>query len=123
MCTPVLIRYLSPPACGAPGIETSAAPDPRGTFRALLPALLVNNLGVIVAVVLSNLIFASVHYITLRWKFSNCVGVFIGGLALSRLLHNSEDIVLVILVHWWVTFLNTHLAPKVDKVETNYADG
>jgi len=92
-------------------------------FRALLPALLVNNLGVIVAVVLSNLIFASVHYITLRWKFSNCVGVFIGGLALSRLLHNTEDIVLVILVHWWVTFLNTHLAPKVDKVETNYADG
>ena len=34
----VLIKYLSPPACGAPGIETSAAPDPRGTFRALLPA-------------------------------------------------------------------------------------
>ena len=34
----VLIKYLSPPACGAPAIDTKAAPDPRGTFRALLPA-------------------------------------------------------------------------------------
>ena len=33
----VFTKYLSPPACGASGMETSAAPVPRGTFSALLP--------------------------------------------------------------------------------------
>ncbi|MDG0969402.1 MAG: CPBP family intramembrane metalloprotease [Porticoccaceae bacterium] len=88
-------------------------------FRALLPVLLANTVGIIMAVVLSNLIFASVHYITLRWKFSNCIGVFIGGLALSRLLNNTEDIVLVILVHWVATFLNTPLAPTLNKTQAS----
>lgn len=83
------------------------------SFRLILPTLLLSSIGLIPAVVLSNLIFASIHFFTLRWKFINCLGAFMGGLALSRLLNNSEDIALVILVHWFFTFLNTPTSPKV----------
>ena len=82
------------------------------SFRLILPALMLGTLGIIPAVVLSNLVFASIHFFTLRWKFVNCLGAFLGGLGLSRLLANSEDILLVILVHWFFTFLNTPTAPK-----------
>jgi len=82
------------------------------SFRLILPALMLGTLGIIPAVVFSNLVFASIHFFTLRWKFYNCLGVFLGGLGLSRLLANSEDILLVILVHWFFTFLNTPTAPK-----------
>lgn len=83
------------------------------SFRLILPSLLLSPIGLIPAVILSNLLFASIHFFTLRWKFINCFGVFLGGLALSRLLNNSEDIALVILVHWFFTFLNTPTSPKV----------
>ena len=83
------------------------------SFRLILPTLLLGPIGLIPAVVLSNLVFASIHFFTLRWKFINCLGAFMGGLALSRLLNNSEDIALVILVHWFFTFLNTPTSPKV----------
>lgn len=83
------------------------------SFRLILPTLLLGPIGLIPAVVLSNLVFASIHFFTLRWKFINCSGAFLGGLALSRLLNNTEDIALVILVHWFFTFLNTPTSPKV----------
>jgi len=81
-------------------------------FRLMLPSLLVGAMGIIPAAVLSNFLFASIHYVTLRWKFINCLGVFFGGLGLSRLLGNTEDIALVILVHWFFTFLNTPISPN-----------
>ena len=83
------------------------------SFRLILPSLLLSSIGLIPAAILSNLLFASIHFFTLRWKFINCFGAFLGGLALSRLLNNSEDIALVILVHWFFTFLNTPTSPKV----------
>lgn len=81
-------------------------------FRALLPFILTDAAGFTVAILLSNLVFAGVHYVTLRWKIINCIGALIGGLALSFLLNNTGDIALVVLVHWLVTFLNTPRAPK-----------
>jgi membrane protease YdiL (CAAX protease family) len=81
-------------------------------FRLMLPSLLVGVMGIIPAAVLSNVLFASIHYITLRWKLINCLGVFFGGMGLSRLLSNTEDIALVILVHWFFTFLNTPTSPS-----------
>ena len=81
-------------------------------FRALLPFILTSAVGLAVAIFLSNLVFACIHYVTLRWKIINCIGALIGGLALSRLLANTGDLALVILVHWLVTFLNTPSAPK-----------
>lgn len=82
------------------------------SFRLILPTLLLGTVGMIPAVLLSNLVFASFHFFTLRWKFFNCLGAFLGGIGLSRLLVNTEDIALVILVHWFFTFLNTPTAPK-----------
>ena len=82
------------------------------SFRLILPTLLWGTVGMIPAVIFSNLVFASIHFFTLRWKFVNCLGAFLGGIGLSRLLSNTEDIALVILVHWFFTFLNTPTAPK-----------
>lgn len=81
------------------------------SFRLMLPSFLLLTLGAIPAAVLSNLAFACIHFFTLRWRLMNCIGVFLGGLGLSRLLGNTEDIILVIGVHWLVTFLNTPTAP------------
>ena len=80
-------------------------------FRLILPSFLTVSMGVIPAAILSNLVFAGVHFFTLRWRLANCVGVFLGGLGLSRLLGTTEDIILVIGIHWLVTFLNTPTAP------------
>ena len=57
-------------------------------FRLLLPIALESSVGFIYAIVLSNLVFALLHYITLRWKWQNCLFVFFGGIGLSRLLEN-----------------------------------
>ena len=81
------------------------------SFRLMLPSFLLAAVGAIPAAVLSNLAFACIHFFTLRWRLMNCIGVFWGGLGLSRLLGNTEDIILVIGVHWLVTFLNTPVAP------------
>ena len=82
-------------------------------FRLLLPIALESSVGFIYAIVLSNLVFALLHYITLRWKWQNCLFVFFGGIGLSRLLENSGDLTLVILVHFVATFLNTPSQPVV----------
>jgi len=50
--------------------------------------------------------------VTLRWKLINCVVAFIGGLGFSRLLVSTEDIAILILVHYFFTFLNTPLPPE-----------
>jgi len=81
------------------------------SFRLMLPSFFVATVGAIPAVVLSNLAFACIHFFTLRWRLMNCIGAFLGGLGLSRILSNTEDIILVIGVHWLVTFLNTPTAP------------
>ena len=81
-------------------------------FRMMLPILLSGTFGMISAVLFSNFLFAYIHYVTLRWKFINCVVAFIGGLGLSRLLISTEDVAILILVHYFFTFLNTPLPPE-----------
>ena len=81
-------------------------------FRLILPSLLAGFLGVLVAIIVSNIFFATIHFFTLRWKLTNCIFVFLGGLGLSRLLGNTDDLALVILVHWFFTFLNTPTSPS-----------
>ena len=82
-------------------------------FRLTIPFLIMGVFGGFLSVLLSNLVFALIHYVTLRWKLIPCVFTFMGGIGFSRLLENSENIVLVILVHWFVTFLNTPRPPKI----------
>ena len=81
-------------------------------FRMMLPMLLSGTFGMISTVLFSNFLFAFIHYVTLRWKFINCVVAFAGGLGLSRLLVSTEDIAILILVHYFFTFLNTPLPPE-----------
>ena len=81
-------------------------------FRLYLPAALESQFGLVAAVVTSNLIFGLIHYFTLRWKFSHCVLTALGGIGLSRLLAQSGDLGLVILVHFIATFLNTPRPPE-----------
>ena len=81
-------------------------------FRLILPTMLSGLVGMVPAVLFSNLLFACIHYVTLRWKFINCAFVFIAGLGLSRLLTNTEDIAVVTLTHFFFTFINTPTPPK-----------
>ena len=81
-------------------------------FRMMLPILLSGTFGMISAVLFSNFLFAYIHYVTLRWKFINCVVAFIGGLGLSRLLVSTEDVAILVLIHYFFTFLNTPLPPE-----------
>jgi len=80
-------------------------------FRLFLPVILESSTDLIAAVVLSNFLFAGLHYFTLRWKWQNCLFAFFGGVGLSRLLDNSGDLTLVVLVHFVATFLNTPSQP------------
>jgi membrane protease YdiL (CAAX protease family) len=81
-------------------------------FRMMLPMLLSGTFGMISSVLFSNFLFAYIHYVTLRWKFINCVVAFMGGLGLSRLLVSTEDIAILVLVHYFFTFLNAPLPPE-----------
>ena len=81
-------------------------------FRLAVPLLLTGTTSNLFAILISNLLFAGLHYFTLRWKLIPCLLTFLGGLGFARLLDNSENIVLVILVHWFVTFLNTPVPPN-----------
>ena len=82
-------------------------------FRLVAPQLLQSLLGPTGSVVVSNLIFAGLHFFTLRWRLRHCIVVFLGGLGLSRLLQVTDDLILVVLVHWFFTFLNTPHPPRV----------
>ena len=81
-------------------------------FRLAMPLLLAGITTNLFAILISNLLFAGIHYFTLRWKLIPCLFTFLGGLGFARLLDTSENIVLVILVHWFVTFLNTPVPPS-----------
>ena len=85
-------------------------------FRLSLPILFsehfLKEYHFVIAIFFSNLIFASLHYFTLRWKFNACLFAFLGGVGLSRLFYVTEDLALVILIHWAITFLNTPTAPN-----------
>ncbi len=80
-------------------------------FRLYLPVVLESHSGWVTGVLLSNLIFGAIHYYTLRWKFSHCVVAALGGIGLSRLLAQSGDLGVIILVHFVATFLNTPRPP------------
>jgi len=91
-------------------------------FRLSLPILFseffFKEYSFLVGIFLSNLLFASLHYFTLRWKLKACIFTFLGGIGLSRLLYETGDITLVVMVHLVVTFLNTPSAPE--QVNTEY---
>jgi membrane protease YdiL (CAAX protease family) len=84
------------------------------TFRLILPSLLSQQFNWLTANVLSNLLFAAIHYITLRWKLRNCIVTFLGGMGLSQLM-SQGDLALVVMVHWLGTFLNTPFPPTERK--------
>jgi membrane protease YdiL (CAAX protease family) len=84
------------------------------TFRLILPSLLSQQFSWLTANILSNLLFAVIHYITLRWKLRNCIVTFLGGMGLSQLMTHG-DLVLVVMVHWLGTFLNTPFPPAERK--------
>ena len=81
-------------------------------FRLLFPMWLGESIHLTGAIVVSNLIFAGIHYITLRWHWWNCLFVFAGGMGFSHMLANYENLTLVILTHWFFTFLNTPTPPR-----------
>ncbi|MEM1155123.1 MAG: CPBP family intramembrane glutamic endopeptidase [Pseudomonadota bacterium] len=83
------------------------------TFRLVLPQLLSSYLDNRLAHVLSNIVFACIHYVTLRWRTVNCVATFFGGMGLSHLMGRG-DLLLVILIHWLGTFINTPSPPSGD---------
>lgn len=83
-------------------------------FRLAIPLFLGSSMGWLAANVLSNLVFAGLHYVTLRWKMRNCVVTFLGGMGLSQLLTHG-DLTLVIMLHWVGTFLNTPYPPHKNK--------
>jgi membrane protease YdiL (CAAX protease family) len=85
-------------------------------FRLFLPMAIEPSAGFLSAIVMSNFLFALLHYFTLRWKWKNCVFVFLGGLGLSRLLENSGDLALLVLVHFVATFLNTPSQPGTSTI-------
>ena len=88
-------------------------------FRLSLPILFsehfLKEYHFVIGILFSNLIFASLHYFTLRWKFKACIFAFLGGIGLSRIFYITEDLALIILIHWAITFLNTPTAPEIIK--------
>ena len=80
------------------------------TFRLVLPHILSAYMEQLSAYIVSNLFFAVIHYVTLRWRTVNCVTTFFGGMALSHLMGRG-DLLLVILIHWVGTFINTPAPP------------
>ena len=85
-------------------------------FRLSLPLLVTADVTGIsffwLGVFISNLLFATIHYFTLRWKLNACIFTFLGGMGFSRMLDTTGDLTAVILLHWAITFLNTPKAPK-----------
>ena len=84
-------------------------------FRLFLPILLTDAIHFYAAAFVSNVIFAAVHYVTLRWRWQNCVFAFVGGMGFAHMLANYQDLTTVILAHWFFTFLNTPAPPAGDR--------
>ena len=85
-------------------------------FRLSLPLLITPEITGIsvywIGALISNLLFATTHYFTLRWKLNACIFTFLGGMGFSRMLDTTGDLTAVILLHWAVTFLNTPTPPR-----------
>jgi membrane protease YdiL (CAAX protease family) len=81
-------------------------------FRVFVPLFLDQFFDLRASVIISSVIFGALHYWTLRWRLGACVFTVFGGLGFSRLLHTTDDLALVVLVHWLVTFLNTPRPPR-----------
>lgn len=75
-------------------------------FRLAIPSFLEQYLSLIPAIVVSNLLFALMHFFTLRWRPVWCIGAFFGAMGLSNLMSHG-DLLLLVGVHWFATFLNT----------------
>lgn len=84
-------------------------------FRLFLPIVLADAIYFYAAAFVSNVIFAAVHYVTLRWRWQNCVFAFVGGMGFAHMLANYQDLTAVILAHWFFTFLNTPAPPAGDR--------
>ncbi|MFT4519247.1 MAG: branched-subunit amino acid transport protein [Halioglobus sp.] len=84
------------------------------TFRLIFPALLSQQFTGLTAHLISNFLFAGIHYFTLRWRLRNCIVAFLGGMGLSQLMGNG-DLTLVVMAHWLGTFLNTPFPPSVPR--------
>ncbi len=83
-------------------------------FRVILPAVMEEGgLPLLLGIVVANVAFGAVHYFTLRWRWQWCVAAALGGLALSRHFHQNEDFLLLVLMHWIGTTLNTPRLPSV----------
>ena len=82
-------------------------------FRLVVPGFLMKYNDPVIAIVISNIIFAGMHYFTLRWRIIWCLGAFCGAMGLSRLLVYG-DILFLIGIHWFATFMNTPRPPTVD---------
>jgi len=85
-------------------------------FRLVLPGFLKGYLTPIHAVVISNLIFASIHYFTLRWRLVWVIFAFFGAMGLSRAM-TYGDLMALIWIHWLATFLNTPFPPGVKQLK------
>lgn len=83
-------------------------------FRVILPAAMMEGgLPLLLGIVVANLAFGALHYFTLRWRWQWCVAAALGGLALSRHFYQHEDFLLIALMHWVGTVLNTPKPPAV----------
>ncbi len=89
-------------------------------FRLLLPQAFSAGMMLPAAVILSNAIFAGIHYVTLRWRWQNCLFAFVGGLGFAHLLASHGNLTLVILAHWFFTFLNTPTPPGGYRDRSNH---
>ena len=88
-------------------------------FRLVLPGFLKGYLEPIHAIVISNLIFAGIHYFTLRWRLMWVILAFFGAMGLSRAMAYG-DLMLLIWLHWIATFLNTPFPPGVKQLKKQF---
>jgi len=85
-------------------------------FRLVFPGFLNGYMEPVHGVVISNLIFAAVHYFTLRWRLVWVILAFFGAMGLSRAMIYG-DLLALIWIHWLATFLNTPFPPGVKQLK------
>ena len=108
----VLDRKFSPATFGWIGYLLVLSLWEEWLFRLALPGLLMElSVPDRAALLVSNLAFGVMHYFTLRWRATWCVGAFLGGMGLSNLMQLG-DLAMVVLVHWAVTYINTPRPPR-----------
>ena len=85
-------------------------------FRLVFPGFLKGFMEPIHALVISNVIFAGIHYFTLRWRLVWVLFAFFGAMGLSRAM-SYGDLMALIWIHWLATFLNTPFPPGVKQLK------